>query len=115
MNKLYKYIDKIPRCHVYLLLSRVGCWLLLRLAYYPFIRRLYKDSAASWRVISQSDAVLVIGSSLSCSSGQYFVVDYRHLPFPPTPGVAVSDQISHEVSNVDSTARASIEDGASGG
>jgi hypothetical protein len=66
-------------------------------------------------LLAQSVAVLLIDSSLSCSSGQYFVVDYRHLPFPPTPGVAVSDQNSHEVSNVDSTARASIEDGASGG
>ena len=66
-------------------------------------------------LLAQSDAVLVIGFSLSCSSGQFFVVDYRHLPFPPTPDVAVSDQIGHEVSNVDSTARASIEDGASDG
>ncbi len=41
------------------------------------------------------------------------IVDYRHLPLPSVPCVIVSNQISHEVTYVDSTGLSRIKDRAS--
>jgi len=44
-----------------------------------------------------------------------FVIDYGHLALPLVPSVIVSDQIGHEVANVDSTGQTRIKNCASNG
>ena len=43
----------------------------------------------------------------------FLVVEHRHLPLATVPCVIVSDQISHEVANVDSTGQTRVKDRAS--
>ena len=67
-------------------------------------------------VASSTGTLLVRTRGVSASRAcrvLFVVVKHRHLALPFVPGAIVSDQLSHEVADVDSTGLAGIKDRAS--
>jgi len=74
----------------------------------------FPSPSSNWRKLDLFPEKIVI-SNRAFESRTIEVVDYWHLPFPPSPNLIICNQICHKVPHVDSTGDSRIEDGTSCG